>query len=390
MNAEEYADLESGFSIAFALGTLSAGWLVDKFGVRWIYPIAVAGWSLAGLFTGLVQSYALLFVCRVMLGFFEAGNWPCGIRTIRQVLPKEERSFGNSLFQSGTAIGAIITPLIVLMCLRWADPNESQRLARYAILSGLSTQEAPPESWRWPFVVIGLVGVSWVALWFATVKPQRLVSVESSDPTANTQSSSYKNVVLDRRFLILVLVIIGVNSSWHTMRVWMPKFLQQNAGYSEAEMSYFTMGYYALADVGSWLVGLTTMFLARHSWPLHNARLLTFFACTALVLLALVIPWVGHGLPLAVVLLLFGFGALGLFPTYFALSQDLSATHQGKVTGTLGFINAIYLAGMYKAQGRWIDRTKDFESILAVAGIPAFVALIAVWWFWPVQQIEKK
>src|SRR5437899_1213423 len=78
---EQYSWLEAAFSAAFALGAICTGLLVDKVGVRWVYPIMVLGWSAAGVLTGFASTFVMLLTCRVFLGLFEAGNWPCGIRT---------------------------------------------------------------------------------------------------------------------------------------------------------------------------------------------------------------------------------------------------------------------------------------------------------------------
>jgi ACS family hexuronate transporter-like MFS transporter len=366
MNKEQYGNLESAFRLAFAIGTLITGWLVDRGGVRWVYPVAVAGWSAVGFATGFVETYWMLFACRFLLGFFESANWPCGVRTVRQVMPVAERSMGNSLFQSGTALGAVLTPIVVKQCLKAVGPDD-------------------PDAWRVPFRIVGLIGFAWVVIWIATVPNRRLASVEEQSPAA-LGATSFWAIFRDRRFYILVLIVIGANTSWHTFRVWLPMFLQSKAGYSEFEMHDLMTGYYVAADLGAWGVGLATIVLARLSLTLHAARLITFAACTALVMLAVLVPFVGYGVPLTVVLILFGVGALGLFPTYFALSQDLSAAHQGKVTGTLGFLNALYLVVLYNRQGWYIDRTKSFEDVLAVAGIPALVAMIALYFFWRVPK----
>ena len=354
----DYGLLESVFSIAFAIGTLLTGWLVDRGGVRWIYPLAVVGWSLSGLATGFAGSFAMLMVCRFSLGLFEAGNWPCGVRTVRQVMPPEQRSFGNSLFQSGTAIGAIITPFVILGCLRWFGADH-------------------PDVWRWPFVVIGLIGFVWVAAWF--ILPGRVL--ERPPESSATVSTRYVDIFRDPRFYVLIAVIIGVNFSWHTYRIWMPKYLIKTQGYSEEAMQRFSIAYYVAADIGAWTVGLLTWFLAKNRLTLHTARLVTFGLCTTLLMSAFAIPFVS-GLTFQIIALLIGFGALGLFPTYFALSQELSATHQGKVTGTLGFINAIVMAGMSFGQGKLIDWTGRSDWVLATAGLPAMTAFIVtvVWW----------
>src|SRR5437879_11174574 len=81
LNNEQYGAIESGFGLAFAVGALLVGWTADRWNVRWIYPTALLGWSLAGFATGFAQTFWQLFACRFALGIFESGNWPCALRT---------------------------------------------------------------------------------------------------------------------------------------------------------------------------------------------------------------------------------------------------------------------------------------------------------------------
>jgi ACS family hexuronate transporter-like MFS transporter len=392
MDEEYYSNLEFAFRFAFAFGTLFCGWVVDKGGVRWVYPICVAGWSAVGFLTGFADSYTMLLICRSLLGMFEGGNWPSGIRTVRQIMPIAERSLGNSLFQSGTALGAIVTPLIVLVCVQWVDPGEPARVARVAAVGApaVAAEGVPPEAWRLPFQAIGLVGFVWVALWVITVPSRRLATVEPHTPAET--GASYWAIYRDPRFYVCLLVVMAVNTSWHTVRVWMPMYLQLKAGYTESQMSYFMMSYYTMADIGSWTVGLTTLLLIRRGLSVRLARALMFAGCTGLVLLSALLPVIGYGWVFVVVFLLYGFGALGLFPTYFALSQDFSAKHQGKISGTLGFLNALYLCALYISQGPFLkgkiwpglelDLFARYEVLFMYAGVPALVSLLALLLFW--------
>src|SRR5438445_10442184 len=100
-------------------------------------------------------------LCRFLLGLSEAGKWPCGIRTTKAVLRPDERSLGNSLFQSGTAFGAVITPLVVLAILRWADPGEPHRNAVMAVTGGsyAVASNAPLDTWTLPVRLIRCLGL---------------------------------------------------------------------------------------------------------------------------------------------------------------------------------------------------------------------------------------
>ena len=242
----QYGQLESVFSVAFAIGIFCTGFVVDRVSVRWVYPLMVLGWSAAGVLTGFAGSFWMLLTCRFLLGLFEAGNWPCALRTTRTVLRPEERSFGNSLFGSGTALGAVVTPLLVLVILRWAER------------SGLS------DTWRVPFRVIGSLGLVWIAMWFLTV-PGRTVNPTDATgaPPAHQGTTRFADVFRDRRFWVLVVVTITVNLTWHGYRAWLPLYLRDQRGYSLVAMSEFTTVYYLVADIGTWTAGLVTLLLCK-------------------------------------------------------------------------------------------------------------------------------
>ncbi len=366
LNNQQYGQLESVFSLAFAVGAIGTGYIVDRASVRWVYPLMVLGWSVAGVLTGFASSFWMLLTCRFALGLFEAGNWPCGIRTTRAVLRPDERSFGNSLFQSGTALGAVITPMLVLVILQWADAN------------GVT------DTWRVPFRVIGSLGLVWIALWFITVPSRMLNPTDATGAPPPAQGAArFADVFRDRRFWALVAVVMAVNFTWHGYRTWLPLYLQDQRGYTEAEMSRFTTAYYLVADIGSWTVGLTTLVLCRRGMAIHLSRVLMLGGCAALTLCTVAVPFLPGGWPLQAGLLVVAFGALGLFPTYFALSQELSSKHQGKVTGTLGASAHLSLAVVYPVEGWICDVTKSYEWVLGGVGLCPLVALGVMLWLWP-------
>lgn len=396
MDDQQYSLLESAFSLAFAIGAVATGFLVDRTSVRWVYPFMVLGWSAAGVLTGFASSFMMLLACRFMLGLFEAGNWPCGIRTTRTVLKPEERSFGNSLFQSGTALGAVVTPLIVLALLAWADPGAKQRTGSMAVVGGTyaATDPGPSNAWQFPFRVIGCLGLVWVALWFLTI-PKRMLKPAEGD-TATQGAINFRDVFLDKRFWVLLAMVVAINVTWHGYRTWLPLYLQKQRGFTEAEMARFTTAYYLIADVGSWTVGLLTLWMCSRGRGVHSARILAFCGCAGLTLCSVAVPFLPNGTlasvslfgwkfsitPLEIGLLAVAFGALGLFPTYFAFSQELSSKHQGKVTGTLGASAHIALALIYPIEGFINKRTGTYEYVLGGIGVFPLLALALMLWKW--------
>jgi ACS family hexuronate transporter-like MFS transporter len=250
----------------------------------------------------------------------------------------------------------------------------------------------PDFSWQLPFRAIGVIGILWALLWLATVRTHHVAPPAIPSSHEGT-SDSYWALWKNRRFIVLMIVIVSVNVTWRTFGTWLPKFLQDGRGYSERTMQYFSSLYYLGADIGSISVGLLTLVLVRRGVSLHTSRLITFGFCALLTLLSLLAVFLPQGNVLLVVILLIGFGALGLCPTYFALSQEVSAKHQGKVTGTLGCINAAIIGTIAPLQGRLIDETKSFSWALGSAGLPPLFALIIVYFFWnppPSSGADKK
>src|SRR5690606_29861932 len=115
-----------------------------------------------------------------------------------------------------------------------------------------------PETWRFPFRVIGLIGVGWVVLWLLTV-PRRALTTFAAPRAGTAGAGRFIDVFADRKLSILMVLSMGVNTAWHTFRVWLPLFLREQLGYSAADMAGFTFAYYLTADVGSWMIGLTVL-----------------------------------------------------------------------------------------------------------------------------------
>src|SRR5688572_1570025 len=251
LTQEQYGNLESGFGLAFAAGSLFFGIIADRFSVRIVYPVVLALWSAVGFATGLSRDYSDLLWCRTLLGFFEGGHWPCAVKTTRLLLGAKDRSMGNSVLQAGTSIGAIITP---------------------QVMRALLTDD--PGSWRLPFMVVGAIGVLWVVFWLAMVREQDLVMAPAEE--SNVAPNLWK-AIFSRRMLIIFAVIAMINTGWQTMRAWIPKYMQEGHGYSETTTLNFTSAFYIATDVGVIAAGALTLWLVnRRSFTVTRSRIAAF------------------------------------------------------------------------------------------------------------------
>jgi ACS family hexuronate transporter-like MFS transporter len=360
LSQAQYGNIEAVFAYAFAAGSVVFGWLADRFSVRWLYAVVLTMWSLAGLATGFVRDEQELLWCRMALGFFEAGHWPCAIRTTRALLDPRERSLGNSVLQSGTSIGAIITPLI---------------------MTGLMTSELG--SWRVAFQTVGATGFVWLILWFTLVRKSDLPApVRVRDNPDKNAEQSLWSILFSRRMMVIFVVIAGINTTWQILRAWLPKILQEGRGYTESETLYFTSAWYLATDVGCLGAGALAVWLGRGKLSVHAARVIVFAGCGALCASCAITPWLDKGWILLAVLLLAGAGALGVFPLYHAFTQDLSGRHQGKITGIAGVVAWVLPAQAQKFFGVLADRTHSFDQGLMLAAFLPLIAVLPLWLFW--------
>ena len=368
LSDEQYGYLETAFGLAFATGAMVFGVIADRTNIRWLYPIVLLLWSLMGFLTGYVETYLGLMVCRLFLGLFEAGHWPCALKTTYRLLPPEKRTLGNSVLQSGTAIGAIVTPLIMLTML---------------------TDQ--PGSWRPAFQIIAAVGSIWAVVWIVSTRTEDLAPV----PAIGTQEGevaddgdTFLAAVFSRKFLVLVVMVVAINACWHLFRVWMPKFLQTGRGYDEKSMLKFMFWYNTATDVGCISAGLLTRSLHQFGFSVHRSRCTAFGVCALLVAMGGWIPWLPAGPALFIVLMIVACGSLGLFPCYYTFSQELSKRHLGKVTGLLGTIAWVTSSPLHPLFGRLVDQTKSYDQGMSlVCGLPV-LALCVLLLFWPANRTE--
>lgn len=358
LTEEQYGTLELGFGWAFAAGSFVFGWLADQLALRWLYPSILLGWSLAGILTGLVSDYPELLMCRILLGFFEAGHWPCALKTVQRVMLKQDRHFGNSLLQSGAAIGAIVTPPIILAILALFDRGDER-------------------AWSIPFIVIGLAGTTWIVGWFLLIGPQDLVATEEKSRTESGWA-----IAIDRRVWALLVMVITINTTWQILRAWLPKYLQQGRGYSEATSLWFNSAFYIVADIGCILSGAIALRLAKRGYSQHSSSVWVYGGCAGITALAVLLGFVPNGVFLFGLLLIIGAGALGLFPCYYTFCQEISETHLGKMSGIVAGIGWIVSSPMQKLYGRHIDATQSFEWGLALAGLMPSIGLLALLLLW--------
>lgn len=363
LSNQQYGKIEQGFSYAFAGGSLLFGFLADRLNIRFLYPAVLILWSLMGFLSGLVHSFEGMLTCRTLLGLFEAGHWPCALKTVHRILEPKERAMGNGILQSGASFGAVITPLII-----------QEFLDR-----GLG--------WRMPYQIVGAVGALWAVFW--------LLSIRTSDLAAEAppKESSWRELleaVLSRRFLALLIMISLINATWQLLRAWLPLFLQEGRGYSEGVANRFTSAYYIATDLGVLTTGFIALRLVARGMSVHASRVAVYFGMSLLAMLTILAARLPAGLPLLGTLLVVGFGTLGVFPCYYAFAQEMPARHIGKINGLLGAGGWAVTAPMQMLFGARIDRSHSYDLGVALAGCAPLLAILLFVILWKRDPVERR
>lgn len=396
LDETHYGQMEKGFGLAFALGAIVLGLVADRVSVRWLYPAVLIGWSSAGIATAYGEpigqwlvgicpwlldanqagsaeyvtsrtAFLGMYACRVMLGFFEAGHWPCALITTQRILSARDRTFGNGLLQSGASVGAVLTPIVI-----------------YFVVTSQTG------SWRFAFQSIGLIGMFWVIPWLLLIgdkdlarppeEPSPLPPKDAAVISAPAFTSGAAAATI-RRFLVLLAIVIPINLTWQFLRAWMPLILERR-GYEQDFIPWFRAGFFLVADVGCIAAGMLSKHLAqRRGWSPHASRSLAFVVCALLTTASMLAGSLPKGWLLLASFLIIGFGSLGLFPPFYSLTQEISKKHQGFVTGALGCITWIASSYMQEWVGNTVKATGSYGEALFFAGLVPLVGCVALL-FW--------
>ncbi len=300
--------------------------------------------------------------------------------TSQRLLSRSDRPLGNSILQSGASLGALATPIVVLLLVSDA-----------------------PESWRLPFRVIGGIGIFWVVGWLAVIRSKDL-EVKPSAPESSPEDEALRALTQDdllagdlaarrwslvRRFLALAVVVIMINWCWQYFRAWMPGMLRDQYGYSQTQVQVFSIAYYLAADVGCLAIGFLVKWLTGRGFPVHDARLATFLVCAVLTALSTLAAFLPASSLFLGILLVIGFGSLGQFPIYYSLTQELSVSRMGRVTGTLSFLTWTSTALVQEPIGRWLDRTHSYSEVTFLAGLMPMIGFLALLLLWNAPRSSK-
>ena len=270
--------LLGSFFWTYAIMQLPAGWLVDRFGARLMFPLAVCWWSLFTALTAAANSAASLFGFRLLLGAGEAGGYPASARVVSRWFPPHERGLASSIFDSGSRVGNLA-----------AIPLCSWLIASFG--------------WRASFVVTGLLGFVWAAAWLAIYrKPERHPAVSQAAlremeqdraPVADAAPMPWLSLFRYRTIWGMMLGFFCLNFVIYFFITWFPTYLMSARHFSLRQFGVLGLIPGLIAVPGGWLGGFASDWLFRRGWSLTAARktcLVGGMLVSSVITLAAVVP----------------------------------------------------------------------------------------------------
>ena len=377
----DYSDIVFSFQLAYAIGFIFAGRLMDRIGTKRGFALALTVWSVAAVahaaattigpaaaaLLGIVglhysASIAGFIAARFALGLGEAGNFPAAIKTVAEWFPRSERAFATGLFNAGTNIGAILTPAVV--------PFITVRFG-----------------WRWAFIVTGMVGFAWLALWWSSYdRPDRHARVGAaelahirSDPPDPVVHVAWKSLLPHRQTWAVAMAKFLTDPIWWVYLFWIPDFFSRKFGLSLLDLGPPIVVVYLVSDAGSVFGGWLSSTLIKRGWTANRARKTAMLTCAAAV-----VPIVGASsvdtLWAAVALISIAAAAhQGWSANVYTLASDMfPRSAVGSVIGFAGMSGAVGGMVIAKITGYVLETSGSYLPVFAIAGTTYLITLAVV------------
>ena len=262
-NSGDYANIEIAFKLAYSLGLLGVGRVIDTIGTKLGYALSTALWSVAAMGHALVSSTLGFGVARGALGLTEAGNFPAAIKTTAEWFPQRERALATGIFNSGSNVGAILAPLSV--------PWIAEHLG-----------------WQWAFLLTGALGFVWLVLWLliydTPARSKRLGPAELAYINADTPAGLPPESVEEpprvgwlpllgfRQTWAFALGKFITDPIWWFYLFWLPDFLSKQYHLTGTAIALPVAAVYVLSSGGSVGGGYLPLGFMRRGMPAFRAR----------------------------------------------------------------------------------------------------------------------
>jgi len=354
-----YGYIVTAFQIAYAIGLVIAGRILDKIGTKTGYAIALTIWSIAGMAHAAARSVSSFGIARFFLGLGESANFPAAVKSVAEWFPKKERALATGLFNSGSSIGAIAAPIIV-------------------------TAITLHYGWQWAFIITGASGFIWIIFWLIFYKiPENhsklseaeYLYIHSDQENVNEKPMLWRNIIGYKQTMAICLSRFVTDWVWWFFLFWGPAFLNKTFGINLKETVLPLIIIYTVSGIGGISMGWLSSFFIKSGKSIDYARKTSILICALIVLPIIAAPkiedlWIVTGL-----ISLAAAAHMGWASNIFTVVSDIFPKKAvGTVVGLSGFAGAIGGALAASLVGLVLESTDSYFLILSVAGLSYLIA----------------
>jgi ACS family hexuronate transporter-like MFS transporter len=347
----DYGDIVSWFSFAYALGFLVAGRVIDLIGVRRGLAAAVVAWSVAAIGHAFARTAAGFSFARAMLGVSESAIFPGSIKAIAEWFPQRERALATGIFNAGTNMGAILTPLIVpWIALRWG--------------------------WQWAFVATGALGLIWLLLWIPLYRNPET----GGDGSVTVATVPWTSLFGHRQTWAFIVGKLMADPVWWFYLYWLPKFLDAKYGVKLAQVAAPIIVVYLIADVGSVGGGWISSALIKRGWSVNRARKATMLAMALLIVPTTLAPRAPNMWAAVLIVAVAAAAHQAWSANVYTLASDMFPKFAvGSVVGIGAFAGAMGGVLFQRVTGRVLQTNgSDYAPIFVVCGLAYVTAWVII------------
>ncbi|HLA69003.1 MAG TPA: MFS transporter [Bacteroidota bacterium] len=356
----DYSNIVLAFTTAYAIGLLLMGRVMDWLGTKRGFSFALIFWSVAAMAHALARSVFGFAAARFALGLGEAGNFPASIKTVAEWFPKKERALATGIFNAGSNVGAVITPLVV----PWIT-----------ITYG----------WQWAFIVTGLLGLFWLFWWWAGYKrpedhpkvtPEELALIQSDPPDATTPIK-WRSLLPHRQTWAFAIAKFMTDPIWWMYLYWVPDFLNKSHGITLLNIGLPLVTIYVIADIGSIGGGWISSALIKRGWTVNRGRKTAMLICALAVIPIVFASQVASLWGAVLIVGLAASAHQGWSANLFTTVSDMFPRRAvGSVVGIGGMAGAVGGMVIAKVVGYILEWTGSYLPVFIIAGSMYLIALL--------------
>jgi MFS transporter, ACS family, hexuronate transporter len=364
---QQYGNINTAFMIGYAICFLLMGPLTDRIGTRRGYALSVGLWAVAQASTAFARTWIGFAFARTALSIGQSGNFPVANKVLAEWFPKKERALAVGLFNGGSNIGTLISPLVIPVVV-YAFGND----------------------WRAAFLWTFPVSAVWIICWVLFYRKPEKHGLVSAEELAYINSDNHEkdNGRISWSILLRKKEIWGICAGkfiadpiWWFYLFWGAKFLNSKFGLNLKEIGLPFFSIYLISWLGGIFIGWLSSAFLKKGWSLDRGRKTGFLVCAIFALPVIVVPYLNN-MWLAVALIAIAAGGhCGWSANLFSLVSDIFPRRAtASVTGIAGFAGAVGGALIAQLVGRLLQNmgSEGYYVPFAIASVGYFIALAII------------